>query len=95
MLRLAAWKGSAWSNHGHDAWRRRPTATNCFPVVQISGSSDRHIVNLKAATMKNSTKWLRLVDAKRPLVVLGKGAAYAQADNHIQQFIGAGVESAS
>jgi oxalyl-CoA decarboxylase len=142
--------------------------TNCFPVVQISGSSDRHIVDLKrgdyeeldqmtaaerfakaayrvdraedigrgiarairtavsgrpggvyldipAAVLgevidaEKGTKSLwRVVDpaprqlpapkavnrairllagAQRPLVVLGKGAAYAQADNEIRTFV--------
>lgn len=142
--------------------------TNCFPVVQISGSSERHIVDLKRGDYEEldqmaaaerfakaayrvdraedigrgiarairtaisgrpggvyldipaavlgeiidadrgaSSLW-RLVDpaprqipapdaavravglladAQRPLVVLGKGAAYAQADNEIRQFI--------
>jgi oxalyl-CoA decarboxylase len=142
--------------------------TNCFPVVQISGSSERHIVDLKrgdyeeldqmtaaerfakaayrvdraedvgrgiarairtavsgrpggvyldipAAVLgevidadKGAKSLWRVVDpaprqlpapeavnraitllegAQRPLVVLGKGAAYAQADEQIQQFI--------
>jgi oxalyl-CoA decarboxylase len=142
--------------------------TNCFPVVQISGSSERHIVDLKRgdyeeldqmtaaerfakaayrvdraqdigrgiarairtaisgrpggvyldipaavlgevidASQGAASLWrivdpaprqlpapeavdralLLLAGAKRPLVVLGKGAAYAQADNEIQQFI--------
>jgi oxalyl-CoA decarboxylase len=142
--------------------------TNCFPVVQISGSSERHIVDLKrgdyeeldqmtaaerfakaayrvnraedigrgiarairtavsgrpggvyldipAAVLgevidadKGAKSLWRVVDpgprqlpapeavkraitllagAQRPLVVLGKGAAYAQADNQIQTFI--------
>jgi oxalyl-CoA decarboxylase len=142
--------------------------TNCFPVVQISGSSDRHIVDLKrgdyeeldqmtaaerfakaayrvdraedigrgvarairtavsgrpggvyldipAAVLgevidadKGAKSLWRVVDpaprqlpapeavnraitllagAQRPLVVLGKGAAYAQADSQIQEFI--------
>jgi len=142
--------------------------TNCFPVVQISGSSDRHIVDLKrgdyeeldqmtaaerfakaayrvdraedvgrgiarairtavsgrpggvyldipAAVLgevidadKGAKSLWRVVDpaprqlpapeavnraitllegARRPLVVLGKGAAYAQADKQIRQFI--------
>ena len=142
--------------------------TNCFPVVQISGSSERHIVDLKrgdyeeldqmaaaerfakaayrvdraedigrgiarairtavsgrpggvyldipAAVLgevidaEKGTKSLwRVVDpaprqlpapkavnrairllagAQRPLVVLGKGAAYAQADNEIRTFV--------
>jgi oxalyl-CoA decarboxylase len=142
--------------------------TNCFPVVQISGSSDRHIVDLKrgdyeeldqmtaaerfakaayrvdraedigrgiarairtavsgrpggvyldvpAAVLgevidagKAAASLWRVVDpaprqlpapeavdravallasAQRPLVVLGKGAAYAQADRMIQTFI--------
>jgi oxalyl-CoA decarboxylase len=142
--------------------------TNCFPVVQISGSSDRHIVDLKrgdyeeldqmtaaerfakaayrvdraedigrgiarairtavsgrpggvyldipAAVLgevidadKGASSLWRVVDpaprqlpapeavdraitllagAQRPLVVLGKGAAYAQADTQIRQFI--------
>ncbi|BBZ47906.1 oxalyl-CoA decarboxylase [Mycobacterium parmense] len=142
--------------------------TNCFPVVQISGSSERHIVDLKrgdyeeldqmtaaerfakaayrvdraedigrgiarairtavsgrpggvyldipAAVLgevidahKGAKSLWRVVDpaprqlpapkavnraitllagARRPLVVLGKGAAYAQADNQIQTFI--------
>ena len=142
--------------------------TNCFPVVQISGSSDRHIVDLKrgdyeeldqmtaaerfakaayrvdraedigrgvarairtavsgrpggvyldipAAVLgevidaEKGTKSLwRVVDpaprqlpapkavnrairllagAQRPLVVLGKGAAYAQADKQVREFI--------
>jgi oxalyl-CoA decarboxylase len=142
--------------------------TNCFPMVQISGSSERHIVDLqrgdyeeldqlavakplaKAAYRVNRVEdigrgvarairtaasgrpggvyldipaavlgevvdaaaggaTLRrvvdiaprqlpapesvdraielLADAQRPLVVLGKGAAYAQADNQIQAFI--------
>jgi oxalyl-CoA decarboxylase len=142
--------------------------TNCFPVVQISGSSERHIVDLKrgdyeeldqmtaaerfskacyrvdraddigrriarairtavsgrpggvylgipAAVLGEITDaetgaaslWrvvdptprqlpapdavdralLLLAGARRPLVVLGKGAAYAQADNQIRQFI--------
>jgi oxalyl-CoA decarboxylase len=142
--------------------------TNCFPVVQISGSSERHIVDLKrgdyeeldqmtaaerfakaayrvdraedvgrgiarairtavsgrpggvyldipAAVLgevidadKGAKSLWRVVDpapcqipapeavnrattllagAQRPLVVLGKGAAYAQADKQIQQFI--------
>jgi oxalyl-CoA decarboxylase len=142
--------------------------TNCFPMVQISGSSDRHIVDLKRgdyeeldqlaaakpfakaayrvdravdigrgiaramrtaisgrpggvyldipaavlgevidAAAGTASLW-RVVDpaprqlpapeaidqaisllagAQRPLVVLGKGAAYAQADNLIRQFI--------
>src|ERR1700756_5119502 len=142
--------------------------TNCFPVVQISGSSDRHIVDLKrgdyeeldqmtaaerfakavyrvdraedvcrgiarairtavsgrpggvyldipAAVLgevidaEKGTKSLwrgvdpaprqlpapkavnrairLLAGAQRPLVVLGKGAAYAQADNEIRTFV--------
>jgi oxalyl-CoA decarboxylase len=142
--------------------------TNCFPVVQISGSSERHIVDLKrgdyeeldqmaaaerfakaayrvdraedigrgiarairtavsgrpggvyldipAAVLgevidadKGAKSLWRLVDpaprqlpapeavdraitllagAQRPLVVLGKGAAYAQADSQIQTFV--------
>jgi oxalyl-CoA decarboxylase len=142
--------------------------TNCFPVVQISGSSERHIVDLKrgdyeeldqmtaaerfakaayrvdraedvgrgiarairtavsgrpggvyldipAAVLgevidadKGAKSLWRVVDpaprqlpapeavnramtllegAQRPLVVLGKGAAYARADKQIQQFI--------
>jgi oxalyl-CoA decarboxylase len=142
--------------------------TNCFPAVQISGSSERHIVDLKrgdyeeldqmtaaerfakaayrvdraedvgrgiarairtavsgrpggvyldipAAVLgevidadKGSKSLWRVVDpaprqlpapeavnraimllegAQRPLVVLGKGAAYAQADNQIRQFM--------
>ena len=142
--------------------------TNCFPVVQISGSSERHIVDLKrgdyeeldqmtaaerfakaayrvdraedigrgiarairtavsgrpggvyldipAAVLgeiieagKGGSSLWRVVDpaprqlpapdavnravtllagAQRPLVVLGKGAAYAQADKQIQTFI--------
>src|SRR6185437_14201174 len=142
--------------------------TNCFPVVQISGSSERHIVDLKrgdyeeldqmtaaerlakaayrvdraedigrgiarairtavsgrpggvyldipAAVLgeiidadKGAASLWRVIDpaprqlpapdaavravrlladAQRPLVVLGKGAAYAQADNQIRQFI--------
>jgi oxalyl-CoA decarboxylase len=142
--------------------------TNCFPVVQISGSSERYIVDLKrgdyeeldqmaaaerfakaayrvdraedigrgiarairtavsgrpggvyldipAAVLgevldadKGAASLWRVVDpaprqlpapeavnravtllagAQRPLVVLGKGAAYAQADNQIQTFI--------
>ncbi len=142
--------------------------TNCFPVVQISGSSERHIVDLKrgdyeeldqmtaaerfakaayrvdraedigrgiarairtavsgrpggvyldipAAVLgeiidaeKGAASLWRVVDpaprqlpapeavaravrlladAQRPLVVLGKGAAYAQADEQIRQFI--------
>jgi oxalyl-CoA decarboxylase len=142
--------------------------TNCFPVVQISGSSERHIVDLKrgdyeeldqmtaaerfakaayrvdraedigrgiarairtavsgrpggvyldipAAVLgevidaeRGAVSLWRVVDpaprqlpapeavdrallllagAKKPLVVLGKGAAYAQADSQIQQFI--------
>jgi oxalyl-CoA decarboxylase len=142
--------------------------TNCFPVVQISGSSERHIVDLKRGDYEEldqmtaaerfakaayrvdraedigrgiarairtavsgrpggvyldipaavlgevidaqqgaASLWrvvdpaprqlpapeavdraLRmLADAKRPLIVLGKGAAYAQADNQIRQFI--------
>jgi oxalyl-CoA decarboxylase len=142
--------------------------TNCFPVVQISGSSERHIVDLKrgdyeeldqmtaaerfakaayrvdraedigrgiarairtavsgrpggvyldipAAVLgevidadKGTASLWRVVDpaprqlpapeavdraitmlagAQRPLVVLGKGAAYAQADRQIQAFI--------
>jgi oxalyl-CoA decarboxylase len=142
--------------------------TNCFPVVQISGSSERRIVDLKrgdyeeldqmtaaerfakaayrvdraedigrgiarairtavsgrpggvyldipaavlgeviGAEQGAASLWrvvdpaprqlpapeavdralLMLAGAKRPLVVLGKGAAYAQADNQIRQFI--------
>jgi oxalyl-CoA decarboxylase len=142
--------------------------TNCFPVVQISGSSERHIVDLKRGDYEEldqlsaaerfakaayrvdraqdigrgiarairtaasgrpggvyldipadvlgevidgdsgTTSLWRVVDpaprqlpapeavdravtllagARRPLVVLGKGAAYAQADNTIHQFI--------
>jgi oxalyl-CoA decarboxylase len=142
--------------------------TNCFPMVQISGSSERHIVDLqrgdyeeldqlavakplaKAAYRVNRAEDIGrgvarairtaasgrpggvyldipaavlgevvdaaaggaslrrvvdiaprqlpapeavdraielLADAQRPLVVLGKGAAYAQADNEIQAFI--------
>jgi oxalyl-CoA decarboxylase len=142
--------------------------TNCFPVVQISGSSDRHIVDLKRgdyeeldqmtaaerfakaayrvdraedigrgiarairtavsgrpggvyldipATVlgevidadKGAKSLWRVVDpaprqlpapqavnrairllagAQRPLVVLGKGAAYAQADSQIREFV--------
>jgi oxalyl-CoA decarboxylase len=142
--------------------------TNCFPMVQISGSSERHIVDLqrgdyeeldqlavakplaKAAYRVNRVEDIGrgvarairtaasgrpggvyldipaavlgevvdaaaggaslrrvvdiaprqlpapeavdraielLADAQRPLVVLGKGAAYAQADNEIQAFI--------
>jgi oxalyl-CoA decarboxylase len=142
--------------------------TNCFPMVQISGSSERHVVDLKqgdyeemdqlaaaqqfckaayrvsrvedigrgiaralrtaisgrpggvyldipAAVLgsiidaeKGAKTLSRLVDpaprqlpapdavdraievlagAERPLVVLGKGAAYAQADDHIREFI--------
>src|SRR5246127_2955160 len=142
--------------------------TNCFPVVQISGSSDRHIVDLKRGDYEEldqmtaaegfakaayrvaraeaigpgtarairtavsgrpggvyldipaavlgevidadqgaATLWrvvtpaprqlpeLEAVDlaidllagAKRPLIVLGKGAAYAQADSEIRTFI--------
>ena len=142
--------------------------TNCFPVVQISGSSERHIVDLKRGDYEEldqmaaaerfakaayrvdraedvgrgiarairaavsgrpggvyldipaavlgevidaddgaASLWrvvdpaprqlpapeavdralLLLADAERPLVVLGKGAAYAQADNQIRQFI--------
>ena len=142
--------------------------TNCFPVVQISGSSERHIVDLKRGdyeeldqmtaaerfakaayrvdraedvgrgiarairtavsgrpggvyldipagvlgevidAVKGAKSLWRVVDpaprqlpapeavnrainllagAQRPLAVLGKGAAYAQADKQIQQFI--------
>jgi oxalyl-CoA decarboxylase len=142
--------------------------TNCFPVVQISGSSERHIVDLKRGDYEEldqmtaaerfakaafrvdraedigrgiarairtavsgrpggvyldipaavlgelidaqegaASLWrvvdpaprqlpapeavdralLLLAGAKRPLVVLGKGAAYAQADIQIRQFI--------
>jgi oxalyl-CoA decarboxylase len=142
--------------------------TNCFPIVQISGSSERHIVDLKrgdyeeldqmtaaerfakaayrvdraedigrgiarairtavsgrpggvyldipAAVLgeiidadKGAASLWRVIDpaprqlpapeaviravrlladAQRPLVVLGKGAAYAQADKEIRQFI--------
>ncbi len=142
--------------------------TNCFPMVQISGSSERHIVDLKRgdyeeldqlaaakpfakaayrvdraqdiglgvarairtavsgrpggvyldipaavlgevidATVGAASLWRvvdpaprqlpaagavaraikLLADAQRPLVVLGKGAAYSQADKQIQEFI--------
>ena len=31
--------------------------------------------------------WNLLLDAKKPLVVIGKGAAYGRAENEIRQFI--------
>lgn len=142
--------------------------TNCFPMVQISGSSERHIVDLQRGDYEEmdqlaaakpfakaayrisraqdigrglaralrtavsgrpggvyldipaavlgevvdaeraaATLWqpvdlaprqlpepaavdraiALLADAERPLIVLGKGAAYAQADDHLREFV--------
>src|SRR6266566_1475971 len=89
--------------------------TNCFPMILISGSSEREIVDLQqgdyeemdqlaiAKTMcKAAFRVLHAADigvgvarairaavdllkgAKKPLIVLGKGAAYAQADADIR-----------
>src|SRR6476661_5040386 len=127
--------------------------TNCFPMVQISGSSERHLVDLQRGDYEEmdqlaaakmfakaayrvsraedigrgiarairtavlgevidaeeaaATLWRvvnpaprqlpeteavdsaidLLANAKRPLIVLGKGAAYAQADEQITEFV--------
>jgi oxalyl-CoA decarboxylase len=81
--------------------------TNCFPMILISGSSEREIVDLQQGdyeemdqlaiakpapaqlpapeAVKRALGVLR--SAKRPLIVLGKGAAYAQADDAIRSFV--------
>src|SRR6267143_2113080 len=101
--------------------------TNCFPMILISGSSEREIVDLQqgdyeemdqlavakplAKTMDaeaGKKSLIKVVDpapkqipgadavkravdllkgAKKPLIVLGKGAAYAQADAEIRALV--------
>src|SRR5690349_17247271 len=98
--------------------------TNCFPMILISGSSEREIVDLQqgdyeemdqlaiakplckaayrvlhaqdigiglARAIRAAASVRRALDvlktAKRPLIILGKGAAYAQADSEIKTFV--------
>src|SRR6266481_3033708 len=98
--------------------------TNCFPMILISGSSEREIVDLQqgdyeemdqlaiakplckaafrvlhaadigiglARAIRAASAVKRALDvlksAKRPLIILGKGAAYAQADDDIRSLI--------
>src|SRR6266571_4971282 len=96
--------------------------TNCFPMILISGSSEREIVDLqqgdyeemdqlaiaKPLAEAGKKSLIKVVDpapkqipgadavkravdllkgAKKPLIVLGKGAAYAQADADIRALI--------
>src|SRR5665213_1269518 len=57
--------------------------TNCFPMIMISGSSDRAIVDPEPPQPPAPQSVARalelLANAQRPLVILGKGAAYARA----------------
>src|SRR3989304_1593703 len=90
-------------------------STNCFPMILISGSSEREILDrpakLFAQTMDaeaGKKSLIKVVDpapkqipgadavkravdllksARRPLILLGKGAAYAQADADIRALI--------
>src|SRR6266581_4405395 len=90
---------------------------NCFPMILMSGSSEREIVDLQQGDYEEMdqlaiakplakaafrvlhaadigvgvARVIRAVDllegATKPLIVLGKGAAYAQADAEIRSFI--------
>src|SRR3990167_6415917 len=88
--------------------------TNCFPMILISGSSEREIVDLQQGDYEEmdqlaiAKSLIKVVDpaprqipardavqralellksAKRPLILLGKGAAYAQADADIRALV--------
>jgi thiamine pyrophosphate-dependent acetolactate synthase large subunit-like protein len=70
---------------------------NCFPMIQIAGSSERHLVDLHRGEYPAPRQLPApeavdhaiglLAGAERPLIVLGKGAAYAQADERIRAFV--------
>jgi len=64
--------------------------TNCWPMILISGSSEREIVDLMQGDYEEMDQ-LRALDvissAKKPLIILGKGAAYAQADEAVKTFV--------
>src|ERR1041384_4533332 len=72
--------------------------TNCFPMIQISGSSEREIIDLQQGDYEEMDQlaiakplckaaFRVLQGAKRPLIILGKGAAYAQADDQIRALV--------
>src|SRR5947209_291719 len=63
--------------------------TNCFPMILISGSSEREIVDLQQGDYEEMDQLAIAVrkSAKRPLIILGKGAAYAQADDDIRALV--------
>ena len=65
--------------------------TNCFPMILISGSSEREVVDPAPRQIPAQDAVKRALDllkgAKRPLIILGKGAAYAQADADIRALV--------
>src|SRR4029453_1738046 len=82
--------------------------TNCFPMILISGSSEREIGDLPQGRYEEMDQLAvakplckaglpappaaepaldSLKGAKRPLIILGKGAAYAQADDAIRALV--------